>query len=121
MTKESSITTLCAVFDASSHSSTSYSLNDLLLTGPNLYPLLATILQRFKLHKIAYSADIGKMFREIALQDQDKDLHMFLFSDTDRHINDYRMCRLTFGVKSSLFIATRVLQHIAESHQQSHP
>ncbi len=26
-----------------------------------------------------------------------------------------------FGVKSSPFIATRVLRHIAESHQQSHP
>ena len=46
--KESSTTTkLRAVFDASAKSSTGVSLNDLLLSGPNLYPKLTTVLHRF--------------------------------------------------------------------------
>ncbi len=61
--KDSSTTTkLRAVFDASANSSSGTSLNDLLLTGPNLYPLLTTILVKFRLHRIAFSADISKCF-----------------------------------------------------------
>ena len=58
--KNSSTTTkLRAVFDASASSSSGTSLNDLLLTGPNLYPLLTTILTKFRFHRIAFSADIS--------------------------------------------------------------
>jgi len=34
---------------------------------------------------------------------------------------DYRIKRLTFGVKSSPYLATQVIRHVAESHSQSHP
>ncbi len=46
----STITKLRAVFDSFTDSSSGTSLNDLLLTGPNLYPLLTTILVKFHLH-----------------------------------------------------------------------
>ena len=120
--KDSSTTTkLRAVFDASASLSSGTSLNDLLLTGPNLYPLLTTILTKFRFHRIAFSADISKMFQEVALQPRDRDLHHFLLRDDQGQIRDYRMKRLTFGVKSSPFLATKVLRHLAESHKDSHP
>ena len=59
------------------------------------------------------------MFGDIVLQDQDKDHHRFLLRDADGQIKDYRMPRLTFGVKSSPLLATWVLRHIAETHQQT--
>ena len=120
--KDSSTTTkLRAVFDASASLSFGTSLDDLLLTCPNLYPLLTTILTKFRFHRIVFSADISKMFREVALQPQDRELHRFLLRDDQGQIRDYRMKRLTFGVKSSPFLATKVLRHLAESHKDSHP
>ncbi len=120
--KDSSTTTkLRAVFDASSPSSSGISLNDTLLTGPSLYPLLTDIILRFRLHKIAFSADIGKMFREIVLHPKERDLHRFLHRDKCGQIRDFRMKRLTFGVKSSPFLATKVIRHLAESSHESHP
>ena len=93
--KDSSTTTkLRAVYDASASSSSGTSVNDLLLTGPNLYPLLTTILTQFRFHRIAFSADVSKMFREVTLQPRDRDLHRFLLCDDQGQIRDYRMKRL---------------------------
>ena len=120
--KNSSTTTkLRAVFDASASSSSGTSLNDLLLIGSNLYSLLTTILTKFRFHRIAFSADISKMFREVVLQVRDRDLHRFLLRDDLGQIRDYHMKRLTFGVKSSPFLATKVLRLLAKSHKDSHP
>ena len=67
--KESSTTTkLRIVFDVSAVTSTGISLNDSLIPGPISYPLLTEVLMRFRLPRIGLSADISKMFREVALQ-----------------------------------------------------
>ena len=52
-------------------------LNDILLQGPSLYPLLTTVTAQFRRHKIGMSADISKMFREISLTESDQDFHRF--------------------------------------------
>ena len=120
--KETSTTTKGRpVFDASAKTSTGVSLNDTLQTGPNLYPLLTDVLIRFRSHVIGFSADISKMFREVLLHEEDRDLHWFLIRGEDGRITDHRMRRLTFGVKPSPFLATRVIQHLAERHASSHP
>ncbi len=76
MIKESSTTTkLRIVFDGSAASSNGLSLNDILLQGPSLYPLLSTIINQFRTHRIGMSADISKMFREVGLLESDRDLH----------------------------------------------
>ena len=119
--KDTSTTTkIRAVFDASAKSSTGVSLNDTILARPNLYPLLTDILHQFRRHSIGFSSDISKMFREILLHDDERDLHRFLLRNSSGDICDYRMRRLTFGVKSSPFLATRVIQHLAETHRSSH-
>ena len=67
--KETSSTTkLRVVFDASAKSSNGVSLNDILEPRPSLYPLLSTVINRFRLLLVGLSADISKMFREIGLQ-----------------------------------------------------
>ena len=48
----STTTKLRIVFDASAKITSGYSLNDQLLTGPNLYPLLTNVLMKFRLHHI---------------------------------------------------------------------
>ncbi len=120
--KETSSTTkLRPVFDASARSSNGTSLNDTLETGPNLYPLLTDVLIRFRVHKIGFSSDISKMFREIVLHQSERDSHRFLIRCPDNQIRDHRMLRLTFGIKSSPFLATKVIQHLAQKHKSTHP
>ncbi len=57
---------------------------------------------------------------KILLHPDERDFHRFLI-EQDKRIVECRMKRLTFGIKSSPFIASRVLQHIAQSHMESHP
>ncbi len=120
--KESSTTTkLRVVFDASAASSTGHSLNDILIPGPISYPPLINVLLRFRLHKVGLTADISKMFREVALHPQDKDLHRFLMENNTGDLQQWRMVRLTFGVNCSPFLATQVLRQLAEDYQEQYP
>ncbi|GFR17756.1 uncharacterized protein LOC103569155 [Trichonephila clavata] len=59
------------VFDGSAKSSSGVSLNDKLMVGPQLQTDLTTLLLRFRMHKIAITADIEKMYRQITLRDSD--------------------------------------------------
>lgn len=120
--KDSSTTTkVRAVFDASARTSTGSSLNDTLLPGPNLYPLLPDVLLKFRCHPVGMSADISKMFREILLHPSERDFHRFLMRDDDNAIVECRMLRLTFGVNCSPFLATQVLHKLADIYSVSHP
>jgi len=120
--KESSTTTkLRMVFDASAKTTSGLSLNDLLLPGPSLYPSLPSVLNKFRCHQFGMSADISKMFREVALNEEEKNYHRFLMESKEGEIEDWRMCRLTFGVTSSPFLATQVLRQVAKDHQLECP
>ncbi len=120
--KESSTTTkLQVVFDSSAASSTGHSLNDILIPGTISYPPLINVLLRFRVHKVGLTADISKMFREVALHPQDKDLHSFLMENNTGDLQQWRMVRLTFGVNCSPFLATQVLRQLAEDYQEQYP
>ena len=66
------------VFDASAKTSTGYSLNDILLPGPSLYPKLTKMFNQFHLNMIGMSGDISKMFREISLDKSEFEFHRFI-------------------------------------------
>ena len=98
------------------------SLNDTLLPTPNLYPLLTDVLLEFRTHHIAVTGDVHKMFREIALDKRDWDMHRFQAKDPDTNrLHNCRMKRLTFGIASSPFLATRVLHQMADDYQDKYP
>ena len=72
------------------------SLNDILLPGINLYPLITDVVLFFRTHVIGMSADISKMFREVGLHPDDRDLHRFLQPGLrEKGITDMRMTRVS--------------------------
>ena len=121
--KESSTSTkLRVVFDGSAATSSGLSLNQALHTGPTIQATLSDTLLQFRTHPIALNADISKMYREIKLCQEDKDLHRFVWRDNPASpLQDYRMTRVTFGVSASPFLAIRTLHQTAVDHGEGYP
>ncbi|GFR13007.1 uncharacterized protein TNCT_528371, partial [Trichonephila clavata] len=103
------------VFDASSKGKGALSLNDCLESGPNLNPDLLKILLRFRLHKVAFCADIQRAFLEIGIVEEDR---QFLWIEKGGPNLDlstpngetFRYTRVTFGVKCSPFLLAAVIR-----------
>ena len=87
-----------------------------------MYPAIPDLLIKFRTHKVAMTADIGKMFREVGLLEADRDLHRFVWRPEEgAPIQIARMKHLTFGVASSPFLATQVLRQLAKDHYDDFP
>jgi len=115
----STTTKLRVVFDASAKITSGIALNDILLPGPNLYPMLTDVILGFRTHVIGMSADISKMFREVEIHQDDRELHRFLQpAPWGEGVVEMRMTRVTFGVTSSPVLATQVLRQVARDHQE---
>ena len=85
------------------------------MIGPKIQKDLFNILVRFRLHQLALSADIAKMYRQVELNKEDKDYHRLLWKDLNSEaIETYRMTRVTYGIASSSFHSIRPLQVLAE-------
>ena len=84
------------------------------MTGPRLQDDLFEILHRFRFHRIGLTADVEKMYRQIALAKPDKDYHRILWCEQKSHsIQTLRMTRVTYGVRSSAHQSVRALQEVA--------
>ncbi len=79
------------------------SLNDHLMTGPNLLNSLTGILMRFRKERVAISTDIESMFSQVVVPKDDQIVLQFLWRD-DRNSPPevYQYCRHIFGAKSYL-------------------
>ena len=74
------------------------------------------LILHFHLCKIAWSADVAKIFRQIILHPADTDYQRFLWHLEDNaFLKVARMKRLTFGNTSSPFFATAVMKNVANN------
>jgi hypothetical protein len=114
--KESSTTTkLRVVFDGSCKTNSGISLNETLLVGPTIQSDLVTILLRFRSHQYVLSADIAKMYRQVLVHPDDRR------ENPNQPIIEYELNTVTYGTTSAPFLAIKVLQHIAQLHQDQYP
>ena len=98
--KASSTTTkLRVVFDASAKTISGLSYNDTLAVGPMLHMTLDRILMRFRMHRVALTGDVQKMYREILLAPSDQNFHRFVWrAQVSDPVSEFCMNRVTFGV-----------------------
>ncbi|GFT01585.1 uncharacterized protein LOC103569155 [Trichonephila clavipes] len=108
------------VFDGSAKSSSGISLNDKLMVGPQLQTDLTTILLRFRTQKIAITADIEKMYRQITLQDSDFQRIVWRNSPFEP-IQDFRLTRIAYGTASAPYLAIKCLQQLALNEANNCP
>ncbi|KYN09177.1 hypothetical protein ALC57_18716 [Trachymyrmex cornetzi] len=94
--ESSSSTKLRVVFDASAKNNKGVSLNDALLIGPVLQDSLIDIIIRFRTYKIALTADLQKMYRQVLVQEDDRDFQRVLWRfSPDEPVQDYRLNTVT--------------------------
>ena len=62
------------------------------------------------------------MYRSVHLHPKDRDLHRFIWrEDPSVPLKDYRMTRVTFGVKASPYLAMKTLQQTADDFKTQYP
>jgi hypothetical protein len=108
------------VFDGSASSSNGILLNSSMLIGPKIQDSLVDILMRFRVHPIAFTADIAKMYRQIEIDDKDRDMQWILWRESPSDpIQEFRLNTVTYGTTTAPYLATRTLQQLAKDEQSS--
>ena len=99
------------------------SINNRLLSGPDLTNDLVGVLIRFRQHHVALCADIEAMFMQIAVTPRDRSALHFLWwpeGDLSRPPEIHHMTRHVFGLTSSPACATFALQRTAKDFGSSY-
>ena len=118
------------VFDASLKIE-EHSLNDCLHPGPSLTEPLLSVILRFPANKIAFIADIEKLFLQISLKPDHRDFVRFLWNENENEITsenisqskicDYRICHVLFRVTSSPFLLTSTISKYIKIYNNVDP
>ncbi|GFT50985.1 integrase catalytic domain-containing protein [Nephila pilipes] len=111
------------VFDASSHKRGKFSLNDSLHIGPN--PDLFELLLSFRKHPIAFTVDIKQAFLNVELDDSDKNVTKFFWTDNPESFSEslevLRFNRVLFGINSSPFLLTATIKYHLKKYSSLFP
>ncbi|XP_062711079.1 uncharacterized protein LOC134289096 [Aedes albopictus] len=119
---ESSTTRIRVVFDGSSKSSNQLSLNDLLLTGPTVQPPMLCTVINFRFHRFVMKADVEKMFRQILVHPDDRNLQQIAWRKSENEpLKIYRLNTVTYGTSCAPFLSTRVLNQLADDEGRDFP
>ena len=120
--KESATTPVRIVYDCSCREARHLaSLNDCLETGSAFLNDLSAILLRFRSHNYGLTADIGKAFLHVQLDQQDRDFTRFLWLSSPDNPNGplqiYRFKVVLFSSASSPFMLYAALHcHLTQSN-----
>ena len=85
------------------------------MVGPTVQKDFFSILIRLRMHQVALSADVAKVYRQVEMEEEDRDYHRILWKyQKSTEIKHYRMSRITYGNSSSACPLIRPLQLFAE-------
>ena len=109
------------VFDSSAQFN-GVSLNDVLLSGPDLINSLLGVLMRFRNDHVGIMADIQQMFHCFKVKEDHRNYLRFLWyvdNDPQKDLVDYRMCVHVFGNNPSPAATTYGLRRTARNAEYS--
>ncbi|XP_054738011.1 uncharacterized protein LOC129244415 [Anastrepha obliqua] len=114
------------VFNASARTTSGLSLNDVQLVGATIQEPLVNIIFRFRCFRVALTADIEKMFRQILITPEHRDFQRIIWRESpDTDLAVYRLTTVTYGMACSPYNAVRALNQcsydnynvVADGHQ----
>lgn len=110
------------VFDAAAKSN-DVCLNDMLLKGPEMIVSLLGVIMRFRLRKIAVTADIEEMFHRVKVIEQDQLCQLVLWRncESSKPVEVYKMTRMTFGATCSPCSAHFIKDENAKKYSDIYP
>lgn len=110
------------VFDASCKTDKNISLNDVQLVGEKLQRDLNEIVMRCRRHKIAISADIKMMYRQVKIIPEHWNLQrIFWREDTMQPIKEYCIIRVIYGMASAPHSSIRAMMEGSKSFSTQYP
>ncbi|GBN79083.1 hypothetical protein AVEN_110598-1 [Araneus ventricosus] len=119
---DSSTTKLRVVFDTSAASTSCVSLNKCLLKGGVVQDYLFSILLRFRKHKVVFTADVKKTYRQIWVNPDQCNFQCILWENRScEEPSLYKLLTVTYGTKSAPYLATRVLNQFATDERKKFP
>ena len=122
--RDKETTKIRVVYDASARSD-GPSLNDCLHAGPKFDQKILNILLRFRVHRVAVTADIEKAFLMVGIAKKDRDVLRFLWFDdvfSDQpNLVQLRFTRVVFGVSSSPFLLNATIRYHLEQYREIQP
>lgn len=120
--KTSTTTKLRVVYDASAKDEHGLSLNDVSLKGPKLQADIRSILLKFRLFPIALTGDIKQMYRQILVHPMDRKYQHILWRSSPAHpMEEYELNTVTYGLRSSPYLAQRVLKALTKDEGDKFP
>lgn len=110
------------VFNASQKTSKGTTFNSIQYAGPRLQQDLHELVTRFRRHRVAVTADIVKMFRQVRIVPEQYDLQRILWRENPNEpIKEYQMTVITYGMTASAYNAVRAMQQCGEDHRIQYP
>ncbi|GFX68144.1 integrase catalytic domain-containing protein [Trichonephila clavipes] len=119
---EKASTPLRVVFDASAKTTSGFSLNSILLNGGIIQQDLFSIVSRFRKHEYAFSAGIKKIYWQILVDPNQRDLQRIMRKTSAyAPVKTYKLATVTYGSVSAPFLATRTLKALADEEKAEFP
>ena len=121
---DKSTTKVRIVYDASARAG-ECSLNECLYKGSSLTPLIFDCWLRFRLHDVAFVADIESAYLQISVDPKQRDFLRFLWyknvREDDFTIRKLRFTRVLFGAAPSQYLLNAVVRKHAEKYNEVDP
>ncbi|XP_068994050.1 uncharacterized protein [Neodiprion pinetum] len=110
---------LRVVFNASRSTSSGYSLNDVLYTGPKLQTTLWRVLVIWRIYQIAFSTDAQMMYRQIRIAKEHLNLQRIVWSPhEDLPVKHYQLLTVTYGTSCAPYLALRVMKQLCDDEKE---
>ncbi|XP_012543125.1 uncharacterized protein LOC105840666 [Monomorium pharaonis] len=68
-----------------------------------------------------YATDVAKMYRQILIDERDRDYQRILWLDGGSKVKEYQLCTVTYGTTPAPFLALRVLEQLVKDKGHGFP
>lgn len=110
----SSTTQLRVVFNGSYQTKKKKSINSCSFNGANVQNDYINILIKFRFLRYVFSCDVSKMFRQVRVHSSQRRYQLILWrSNSSQPIKVYKLCTVTYGMKSAMFLSTRSVKQLS--------